>query len=177
MKQIDITYELIKLTYPECIEEISRLRILAWKNEEGINPDFFSKAQWVEEIDKTAMHWAVFKDKVLIASARLSIHDDLKTVPYGEILAKVPDANFKFPLATLNRLVVHPEFRNHGLSGALDAVRIAEAKKQNAKCLIGQPHGRRGDMLINYGFEPVAEVQLPEFPLAKFTLMILDLEE
>ncbi|WP_373514741.1 GNAT family N-acetyltransferase, partial [Persicitalea sp.] len=126
--------ELIEVTYPERILDIGKFRIEGWRNEKGVDPDFFAQKTWLDELDKKAKHWIVTDGEEIVAAARLSLHDSLDDVPYADMLTPEHQRHFESrKLASLNRLVVAPEYRGHGLSGQLDAIRIESAKALGAE--------------------------------------------
>ncbi|WP_373513645.1 hypothetical protein, partial [Persicitalea sp.] len=79
-------------------------------------------------------------------------------------------------LASLNRLVVAPEYRGHGLSGQLDAIRIESAKALGAEVIIGFPQLVRIQSLRRKGFEMLDELpSIPEMPDRPFFVMKMNL--
>jgi GNAT superfamily N-acetyltransferase len=121
--------ELVEVHYPDRIMDIGRFRIKGWKNENGIDPAFFSNDYWLDDIDQRAFHWIVTHRDRIVASARLSMHDSLDDVPYAQLLKPRHRLYFENKrLASINRLVVDPEFRREGLSLLLDQVRIDRAR-------------------------------------------------
>lgn len=158
-------YALIKVNYPEYIEDIGRLRYLAWKDVEGINRDFFSKGYWIDEWDKTSLIWIIKFNKIIIASARLSIHHNIESIPWNDCIPSEARELLITPLASMNRLIVHPDFRKRGLSRPLDLVRIHTAKEKKMKTIIAEPTTARISTIQRYGFRYYGRFgRIPEMP-------------
>lgn len=165
--------ELIEVSYPDRLMEIGRFRIKAWQNEQGVNPIFFSRDVWIDVVDQHAFHWIITKNDEIVASARLSIHESLEDVPYAELLNTEQSAGFQnCCVASINRLVVLPEYRGIGLSSILDNIRIERAIQQKAACMIAFPQLSRLKTLGRRGFELIAQLEnIPEMPERPFFLM------
>ncbi|MBT4970725.1 MAG: GNAT family N-acetyltransferase, partial [Bacteroidetes bacterium] len=145
-------YTLVKVKYPTQIEEIGRLRYLAWKDEKGINNSFFLKGYWIDDYDKDSHIWVLVFDNKLVASARLSIHYTVDSIPWNEYFPPEAKCLIETPVASMNRLTVLPEFRKKGLSTLLDNVRINTAKKEKVKSIIAEPIVPRFKTFEKYGF-------------------------
>jgi GNAT superfamily N-acetyltransferase len=166
--------QLQEVSYPNRIMDIGRFRIKAWRNEKGVNPIFFSKDVWIDKVDQHAYHWIITKNEEIVASARLSIHESLVDVPYAELLNTEHVKPFQnCCLASINRLVVLPEYRGLGLSSLLDKTRIERAIQQKAALMIAFPQLIRLDSLKRKGFELVGQLEnIPEMPERPFFLML-----
>lgn len=169
--------ELIEVEYPERIIEIGKFRIHGWKNEYGISSTFFSQDLWLEDLDQRSYHWIITKGDLIVAAARLSLHSALEEVPYARLLK--PEHRLRFEnkrIASINRLVVDPEFRRAGLSGLLDRVRIERAIAQKADVIIAFPQQVRLAPLIKKGFTLIEQLEnIPEMPERPFYVMSMDL--
>jgi GNAT superfamily N-acetyltransferase len=137
--------------------QIGRLRIEAWQTETANAADMET---WVDEFDRAARHWVVFQNARPVAAARLSIHASLETVPDAESYAGVFAEPPPGPIASLNRLVVHPATRGCGLSKKLDLIRLEAAEKSGCRsAILSTASGPRriaqllgcGFVLIGYG--------------------------
>ena len=130
---------------------IGRLRVEAWETETSRASDMKS---WLDEFDRTARHWIVFCKGVPVAAARLSVHDNLEEVPDAESYAGGFDEPPEGPIASLNRLVVHPSARRAGLSKRLDLVRLAAAEEIGCRsAIVSTSSGpRRVKQLSAWGF-------------------------
>jgi predicted GNAT family N-acyltransferase len=169
--------ELKEVYYPERMMDIGRFRIQGWKNENGIDPAFFSKEYWLDDVDRKAFHWIITQDEQIVATARLSLHYGLENVPYAQLLKpehRPPFENKR--VASINRLVVDPRFRREGLSRLLDQVRIERAKSQKADIIIAFPQFVRLRPLTKKGFTLIEQLEnIPEMPERPFFVMSLDL--
>ncbi|MCE6990064.1 GNAT family N-acetyltransferase [Dyadobacter sp. CY323] len=158
---------LTKLDYPERLDEMGALRVLAWKDEQGISHDFFSHKSWLDEDDLRAHHWVISHNKVIVAAARLSFHKEYSSVPHADLFDESLIAKYGTgPYASLNRLVVAPEYRGKGFSTLLDEARINYAATNGAKMIIAQPVASRIKSLEELGFLYLGKIkplyQMPE---------------
>jgi hypothetical protein len=122
------------------LSEIGRLRITAWEAD-GARPSFAPKRGdvWIDSHDRHAHHWVLRHGSFTIAAARMCIHPDLESMPDRESL--VPsDHSLRFPAASLNRLVVHPQYRGSRLSRLFDQARIEYAGRAGAKSILVVTH-------------------------------------
>src|ERR1700677_84161 len=124
--------ELREFSHPDedLLEKIGALRVEAWKTEA---PSAADMGTWLDEFDRSARHWAVFDDGVLLASARLTTHASLTDVPESESYLGMFREPPAAPVGSLNRLVVHPSARGQGLSKRLDLVRLEAAGKMGCR--------------------------------------------
>jgi GNAT superfamily N-acetyltransferase len=136
------------------LRQIGRLRVEAWQTETARAAEM---PAWLDDIDQTARHWVVFLDGAPIAAARLTVHQSLADVPDAESYVGVFAASPEPPIASLNRLVVHPSARGAGLSKHLDLVRLDAAESLGCRSVILSTASgpRRVGQLIGYGFELV----------------------
>ena len=69
-----------------------------------------------DDYDEMAFHWAVFDDNEnFIASARLTNHSSLDTLPDNHLLADISELNMEFQIASLNRLAVGKAYQGQGI--------------------------------------------------------------
>ncbi|GHB57747.1 GNAT family N-acetyltransferase [Persicitalea jodogahamensis] len=162
-----------EVDYPERIIDIGQFRIQGWRNEKGVDPDFFAQKTWLDDLDQTARHWVVMDELDIVAAARLSFHGSLADVPYADMLTPEQIEHFENrKVASLNRLVVLPEYRGQGLAGRLDQIRIEMARVKGAEVIIAFPQLVRIESLRKLGFELLAELpSIPEMPDRPFFLM------
>ncbi|MDB5240963.1 MAG: hypothetical protein JWP57_1588 [Spirosoma sp.] len=175
---LDDIYCISQVSFPERIQEIGALRIRAWRNEPGINADFFAKRTWVEAIDHTACHWIITKNNRIVAAARMSLHDSLQNVPYASLLPDVyrPKYGHK-TVASINRLVVDPRFRGLGLARLLDQARLDMAQDKGVDYVLAQPQQTRLKALTKLGFSYICELpHIPEMPERQLFFMELELK-
>jgi hypothetical protein len=80
----------------------------------------------------------------------------------------------KYPAASLNRLIVHQEYRKKNLARLLDFVRVEEAKYLKVKTLIAQPVTCRIKPLEYFGFEYISKIDsIKELPTIELNLMLM----
>ena len=134
---------------PSVLERIYALRVDAWRETISVAPQI---TRWTDEVDATARHWAVKLGDRVVAAARLSVHPTVAEVPHAEIYSGVVE--YLEPLiGSLNRCVVHPEFRGKSLSEVLDRSRIDAAKARGCRSVImSAPDPRRAAKMISEGF-------------------------
>lgn len=168
---------LSEVFFPDWIMDIGRFRIQGWKNEEGVNPDFFSKEAWIDDLDQRANHWIVTHDRQIVAAARLSLHESLYDVPYAKLLKPEHRKLFTHQrVASINRLVVDPAYRGLGLASILDRIRIERAVAQQADTVIAFPQYTRLNPLQRQGFVLLDQLEnIPEMPERPFFAMALTL--
>lgn len=120
------------------LEKIGRLRVLAWST---VMPDAPSRAAcWLDEFELAARHWCIFQADGPIASARMSVHHRLEEVPDAGIYEGVFATPPVPPIASFNRLVVHPQHRRRGLSRKLDLARLEAARALGCRAAILETH-------------------------------------
>jgi predicted GNAT family N-acyltransferase len=121
------------LTDTSRLKEIYELRVDVW--ERSGNCEFVNRALypngWSDELDKTALHWVItnVRDEI-IAAARLNIFNSLDDFPYYSSMKHLPFPA-AMPFAFLSRLIVHPDYRQKGLSRKLAYSRMLFCKKKN----------------------------------------------
>jgi GNAT superfamily N-acetyltransferase len=135
----------------DLLAKIGRLRIEAWETETARAAE---QSVWVDECDRVAWHWVVFRDGLAVAAARLSLHGELAEMPESECYEGVFSAPPKTPIASLNRLVVHPSARGSGISRRLDLIRLEAAERLGARvAILSTASGpRRLAQLLGLGF-------------------------
>lgn len=168
---------LTKLDYPERLDEMGALRVAAWKEEQGVSKEFFSHRFWLDDEDLLAHHWVITHNKVIVAAARMSFHKEYSAVPHADLFDEALLGRFaEGPFASLNRLVVAPEYRGKGFSGILDHARIRFAETQGARSIIAQPIASRIKALEDLGFEYLGKIRpLYQMPERQIYFMIKEL--
>ena len=109
------------LINPFRLQEIFDLRLDVWENSgniEFVNRKLFPKG-WYDELDETAIHWVILNHQnQIVGSARLNIFYSLQESPYCASIKHLPFPA-EVPFAFFSRLVVHPQYRQRGLSRQL----------------------------------------------------------
>ena len=104
------TYEPVEIDPHDrpLLEKIGRLRVLAWST---VIPDAAAKVGdcWLDEYELEARHWCIFHDGEPVAAARMSVHQRNEDVPDAEVYEGVFAEPLAAPIASINRLVTHPE--------------------------------------------------------------------
>jgi len=158
----------------EMLADIGVLRKVAW-NAFGALPIFGSSSEevWLDSHDDHAHHWVIRRGDILVASGRMCIHSTIEAMPDSQCLAHL-EGRIELPAASLNRLVVHPDFRGAHLAPLFDQARIEYARKLRAKGVLGvtQPRSRLRDLegagFVNLGEAPHRIVShMPSFVLWK----------
>jgi GNAT superfamily N-acetyltransferase len=162
----------------ELLRRLAGLRALAWSTEARVAA---GSVEWIDPVDHGAMHWGAYDGRDLIAAARMSIHSALADVPdsvvYREAFAEAPVG----PIASLNRLVVHPDHRRKGLGSALDRIRIEAACAAGCRMVVGYSSAeRRIGQLVALGFSSRAGAASPHKAFegrGKQTVLVLFLSD
>ena len=175
----DKKFEIIKVRYPEHMDEIGTLRISSWKNESGINSEFFSQSSWIDDLDSDSHHWIVVRDETVVASARMSFHYSYADIPYtNPVYESLFDQYGGLPIASINRLVVDPGSRGHGLARLLDEARVAFAIENGAKMITAQPLEGRVEALNRLNFNMIEKIKSPfQIPGRSIYFMIRKISE
>jgi GNAT superfamily N-acetyltransferase len=134
------------------LRQIGRLRVEAWQTETSRATEM---PTWLDDSDRAARHWVVFRGGAPVAAARMSAHTSLDDVPDAESYTGVFSQPPPDPIASLNRLVVHPSARGLGLSKRLDLMRLDAAEKIGCRSVVLSTASgpRRVEQLIGWGFE------------------------
>ncbi|MEO9022610.1 MAG: GNAT family N-acetyltransferase [Ginsengibacter sp.] len=103
------------------LTEIYNLRLNVWEHSgksEFVNRKLYPNG-WYDHIDSKAFHWIVFNNQhKIIASARLNLFNSFEEFPYHLSVKNLPLPDV-MPFAFFSRLVVHPQYRQNGLSRQL----------------------------------------------------------
>jgi len=132
--------------------EIVSLREKVWNYSEKYVAERYFKNNFIDQFEDNALHWIITNNGKVVASCRLSIHQDSNDIPdlryiEKQILDKLPS-----PIGSLNRLVIDPEWHGKGYGKLLDQVRFEKCRSLHCHSIIGITHGKRCNQLLNYGF-------------------------
>lgn len=144
-----------EIQFEEYADRILELRSIAWNTP--------SKKEWIPRVfpegfqdsyDASGHHWIVkTKDDLLVASARLTIHNRPHELPDKHLWGTALTDALCYPLGVMGRLVVHPGFLRLGIGGSLDKIREEKGREMNCKMLAGITYEERAKQLANRGFE------------------------
>jgi GNAT superfamily N-acetyltransferase len=134
------------------------LRFEVWNAETSLLPQVREQEAITDEHDAHARHWAAFRGDEMIASARMCVHRNQEDTPDAPAFSEVC---LPVPVATVNRLVVHPSARNRGLGSNLHQYRIEAAIKDGARCVVGTFPGGRIASLERLGFRLTGQQWTP----------------
>lgn len=125
--------------------DISNLRRDVWAGVQRLPPT----SVHVDPVDKEAWHFLARADSVLVGAARVSLHDALADVPESR---RYPSLDGVGTIASMNRMVVHPNWRRRGLAHALDLARLELIDHSEAEVAIAHTWSPRDQALIELGF-------------------------
>lgn len=148
-------YVLVNRPSSSQMEEIYRLRVEAWRGQSRLSSGM---THWVDEVDAVARQWAIVHHGVVVGAIRMSLHESLAQLPSAEVYVGVLPSALPPPIASYNRLVVHPDHRGHGLSRVLDLVCLEAARAAGASALVGatgsvEANRRRIEAMKRLGFQ------------------------
>ena len=173
MKKVEL--KSVKVNFSDYANEIGIFRRKVWEIEDEFDASAFPEGLWIDELDKTATHWLVFDKEKIVASARLGVYNSYETTPYMSIMQPYKSL-LKLPIASLNRLVVHKDYRRNHIAQLLDEARVNEARKNGAKTVVGQAVSYRIKGLQALGFKYIADIgRIKEFPKTELSLLIKNL--
>ncbi|MGA9648152.1 hypothetical protein [Pedobacter sp.] len=134
--------------------EILKLRKTVWEQNNFHSAQQGFLTRFCDQHDDYAFHWAAFdKNDNIIASARLSKHNNLTCLSGHQLNNDVELAEISFPIAFLSKLVIHKSFIGQGLAARFDKQRMfkAEQLECNSVCII--TYGQRTKKIMDDGFE------------------------
>lgn len=158
-----------RVTDAGVLEAIYRLRVTAWRARVPAFPDI---GKWSDEYDADALHWAAFERSELVAAARLSVHDGMKTLCDAEIYSRHLPPDMEGPIAVISRLVVAPAHGKRGLPALLDYTRLDYARRLGCVCVLADAHPSTGRVseLQSLGFDvlgPSGPTSVSAFAVAR----------
>ncbi len=167
-------FKCVKVDFSEYGEEMGILRRKVWGLEKDFDASVFpSDEVWLDDFDKDAIHFAVFDEKKIIASARVGVYYSHKEVPYMYLMESYKSI-LKLPVASFNRLVVDVDYRGNKLAEILDEARIKEARKIGCKTIIGQAVPCRIEALKEIGFDFIEDIgSYKILPNVELSLMVM----
>lgn len=144
-------FALTRLLSNPPLREIRQLRRRAWGAEGLWPPGCDESGRFIDPVDELAMHWTVEQDGQLVAAARVSFHAGVSELPDED--ERHPElAVLGGPLASLNRLVVAPEYRSRGYGRQVSQACIDSARASGCSAIIAASHGRGLDVFRKLKF-------------------------
>lgn len=156
------------VTDADLLERIFRFRVDARQPDEPLPASARELGFYRDEHDDHAMHWIALVQGEIVGSARLCVHDQFADLPHAPIyrLFGAQTALLKSPIASMNRLVVAPNARGHGVGRRLDLVRVECARAQACATVVVHfslpVASRRRASVVPLGFSLLGEGQLAE---------------
>ena len=125
----------VLLTDKSRLPEIYNLRLNVWEHSgknEFVNRNLYPNG-WYDDLDESAFHWIVINNEnKIIASARLNLFATLEEFPYYLSVQNL-SLPVIMPFAFFSRLVVHPLYRQNGLSRQLFTDRTLFCKEKKIR--------------------------------------------
>ena len=158
---------------PSDLAKIHELRQSVWQSE----PELFDyykvdPSTLRDDHDGHGYHWIITVKGSVVAAARLCIHADAGELPYQQgfshLITDIPR-----PIASLNRMVVHPSMRRQGVTRPLTEARIAAARAKGARSMIVEAVPNRLQPLLDLGFTELGLTEGTRENAVYFTLMYL----
>ncbi|MDP4983254.1 hypothetical protein [Pseudoalteromonas tunicata] len=140
------------------VKEVGALRHRVWAARGMDMSNSLVANSWVEKEDYHAYIWGVYFENKLIASARLSMHTSIETLPESSLYTQFFD-QISYPIASFNRLVVCENHRGLQLSTFLVTERINMSLKLGASCIVFDCPGSRVSKMKAHGFSPLGQPQ------------------
>jgi GNAT superfamily N-acetyltransferase len=134
------------------LPEIEALRLEVWTPKTGA---LAAQHRFgIDEADLDAHHYVIEGDHgQLLASARLVLTTNAYSVPDLQAFGPFVD-QMRFPLAVLNRLVVHPCHQGRGFSALIDNCRVSDAASLGACAIwVEAEQSRAGHLARRFHFE------------------------
>lgn len=145
-----------EVKFRDYAKEIISLREKVWNHREKYVAEKYFKHKFFDQYEEEAFHWIIVNNDLLIASCRLSIHNNHENIPDVRYIEKPFLKTILLPIGSINRLVIDPQWHGHGLGKLLDQVRFDKCKLLNCRSIIGITHSKRCQQMLNYGFTRLA---------------------
>jgi hypothetical protein len=170
------------LTDHSRLDEIYRLRVLAWENSPGkdsINSTKYPDG-YRDQLEEKSIHYIATNAKdEIIGAARLNVCHSLDELPYPGIFKAYenqlpPERPFLF----YSRLVLHPAYRNIGLAEQFDQLRVNYQEDNNLRLGVVTVKHKRYMALSPFNFNllgPVIPAKDEKYPFFNDSLVLLRL--
>jgi hypothetical protein len=144
------------------LDEIYRLRVLAWENSPGkdsINSTKYPDG-YRDQLEEKSIHYiATNTNDEIIGAARLTVCHSLDELPYpGIFKAYENQLPPERPFLLYSRLVLHPAYRNVGLAEQFDQMRVNYQEQQNIRFGVATAKQKRSAALVPFKFSILTTV-------------------
>ncbi|NRA46506.1 MAG: GNAT family N-acetyltransferase [Oligoflexales bacterium] len=146
-----MSYAVLKVNDSNFLKTISKFRVDIWNYENSEFCNVLGCDYMFEGLDFNSEHYVIIAEGKLAAAARLSFHSKLETIPDWNAFSNLHQL-LQFPVGSINRMVVHPEFRGRGFSKILTAIRLKRCLDSGMRSIACLAIGSRKETLINAGF-------------------------
>ncbi|HEY5370545.1 MAG TPA: GNAT family N-acetyltransferase [Hanamia sp.] len=151
------------------LPEIYDFRLKVWEHSgknEFVNRQLYPDG-WYDQLDLSAFHWVVINEQnKIIASARLNLFNSFDEFPYY-LSVKNLSLPHVMPFAFFSRLVVHPHYRQNGLSRQLFTSRSIFCEERG---IIWSQVFINNEFIMNQfdrsGYKNIGEAQIAYHPCA-----------
>lgn len=141
----------------ECLQElkeVERLRQQVWSLQ--LDQTVVASRFALDQYDQKAWHVVTYVDDKIVGSGRVILVDSANDVPdqcsFGTFVEQM-----KFPVAVMNRLVVHPDYQGMGLAREITNERIAFSRQYGANQVWVEINETRVASMIKKGFSNMGE--------------------
>jgi predicted GNAT family N-acyltransferase len=149
-----MTTEIIEVNFKDFKDQILKLRQAVWEQTDFLHMKQIFVEGFYDQYDDDAFHWVIMNgNNTVIASARLTKHNSISTLPDQHLLTSTDNLKIDTPLASLNRLVVSKQFQGQRLSKQFDEIRVAKANEIGCNSICGLTYGLRGNKLLCDGYQ------------------------
>ncbi|MCI5144298.1 MAG: hypothetical protein D3923_01935 [Candidatus Electrothrix sp. AR3] len=160
------------------MNKIGKLRSEVWNNEGCLKESVCKENRWFDELDSKSIHWAVFHNNTIAASARLTCLNANDEIPHLDEFSPY-DMKINDPYGFMSRLVVGNNYRQEGIAKKLDVLRINEARRLGLNKIIVLPTHDRVKSLsklnfIYFGKSGVDPEEMLDLSIQTY-VMVLDL--
>jgi hypothetical protein len=167
------------------LDEIFRLRCLAWENSPFPNSINFTKYPngFSDTLDYRSVHfYSTNLKEEIIGAARLTTLNNLEDLPYPKIFTSFNIWPTERPFLFYSRLVIHPDYRKQGLKQKFDKIRVQYQLDNLIPFSVATATNGRATDISQYGFKTIATVsketdQLFPFEHRELLLLLLLLED
>jgi len=82
-----------------CLEQIGKLRVLAWQHSVHAPVGIAPEGIWLDDIELISRHWVIKDAHIMVGAARLSMHQKLAEIPDADSFLGCHVYNLPKPIA------------------------------------------------------------------------------